>query len=139
MVAFLACPGFIACLMQMPRTQSWLVIWEAGIIIELPPWVLLIYPSSLFYHFNVDISDIKFVTTENGEQPTLDNSRPIEDGDEEGRGSLVWFNMSSMFQASETGFSTLKEAKAAGHSGKADAQGTAKQAFAKQAKFFPIA
>ncbi|KAA1473963.1 hypothetical protein DENSPDRAFT_780695 [Dentipellis sp. KUC8613] len=38
--------------------RSWLVIWEAGVIIELPPWVLLIYPSSLFFHFNVDISGV---------------------------------------------------------------------------------
>lgn len=35
---------------------SWLVIWEAGVIIELPPWVALLYPSSLFFHFNVDVS-----------------------------------------------------------------------------------
>ncbi|KAI0055054.1 hypothetical protein BV25DRAFT_1816172, partial [Artomyces pyxidatus] len=36
--------------------RSWLVIWEAGIILELPPWVLVIYPSSLFFHFNIDIT-----------------------------------------------------------------------------------
>lgn len=36
--------------------KSWLVIWEAGVVIELPPWVLCIYPSSLFYHFNIDIN-----------------------------------------------------------------------------------
>ncbi|KAF8219842.1 hypothetical protein L208DRAFT_1337394, partial [Tricholoma matsutake] len=35
--------------------RSWLVIWEAGVVIELPPWVLLLYPSSLLYHFNIDI------------------------------------------------------------------------------------
>jgi hypothetical protein len=38
------------------RTKSWLVIWEAGVVLELPPWVVLLYPSSLFYHFNIDIS-----------------------------------------------------------------------------------
>ncbi|KAF8227942.1 hypothetical protein L208DRAFT_1294107, partial [Tricholoma matsutake] len=34
---------------------SWLVILESGVVIELPPWVLLLYPSSLLYHFNIDI------------------------------------------------------------------------------------
>jgi hypothetical protein len=37
------------------KAKSWLVIWEAGVIIEIPPWVLVLYPSSLFFHFNVDI------------------------------------------------------------------------------------
>jgi hypothetical protein len=36
--------------------RSWLVLWEAGVVVELPPWVVAIYPSSLFYHFNVDIA-----------------------------------------------------------------------------------
>lgn len=36
--------------------RSWLVIWEAGVIVELPPWVIAAYPSSLFVHFNIDIS-----------------------------------------------------------------------------------
>ena len=35
--------------------RSWLVIWEASVVIELPPWTLLLYPSSLLYHFNIDI------------------------------------------------------------------------------------
>lgn len=39
--------------------RSWLVIWEAGVVVELPPWVLCIYPSSLFYHFNIDIHGMK--------------------------------------------------------------------------------
>lgn len=34
---------------------TWLVIWEAGVAIELPPWTLAIYPSALFYHFNIDV------------------------------------------------------------------------------------
>jgi hypothetical protein len=37
------------------RTRSWLVIWEAGVILEMPPWVAILYPSSLFCHFNVDV------------------------------------------------------------------------------------
>ncbi len=36
--------------------KAWLVLWEAKLIIELPPGVLIFYPSSLFTHFNVDIS-----------------------------------------------------------------------------------
>jgi hypothetical protein len=36
--------------------RSWLVLWEAGVIIELPPWVVAIFPSSLFHHFNYDIA-----------------------------------------------------------------------------------
>lgn len=35
--------------------RTWLVIWEAGVVIELPPWVLVLYPSSLLFHFNIDI------------------------------------------------------------------------------------
>jgi hypothetical protein len=45
--------GFVVSFNHTMR--SWLVIWEAGVVIELPPWVLLLYPSSLLYHFNIDI------------------------------------------------------------------------------------
>ena len=38
------------------REKCWLVLWEAGVALELPPGVFLFYPSSLFLHFNVDIS-----------------------------------------------------------------------------------
>ena len=31
------------------------MIWEAGLIVELPPGVFMAYPSSLFYHWNVDV------------------------------------------------------------------------------------
>ena len=37
------------------KEKCWIVIWEAGIALELPPGVFLIYPSSLFLHFNVDL------------------------------------------------------------------------------------
>jgi hypothetical protein len=37
------------------KERSWLVIWEAGIIVEMPPGVFVMYPSSLFFHFNVDM------------------------------------------------------------------------------------
>ena len=38
--------------------RSWLVIWEAGVMIELPPCVLLLYPSSLPYHFSIDVDGV---------------------------------------------------------------------------------
>jgi hypothetical protein len=44
------------------KSLSWLVIWEAGIIIELPPGVFLMYPSSLFFHFNIDMEDMVLFT-----------------------------------------------------------------------------
>ncbi|KAF6745354.1 hypothetical protein DFP72DRAFT_1077669 [Ephemerocybe angulata] len=104
----------IVIVYQIPGTafdhtkKSWLCIWEAGVCLELPPWVAVEYPSSLFYHFNVDIDGIKIVTT-NGEQPT-----PGDVDECYGRGSLVFFNQASMFQSSETGFPTLKAAREAG-------------------------
>ncbi|KAF8548532.1 hypothetical protein OG21DRAFT_1526429 [Imleria badia] len=39
------------------KLRAWLVIWELGIIIELPVGVLLLYPSALFFHFNVDMAE----------------------------------------------------------------------------------
>ncbi|KAG6374571.1 hypothetical protein JVT61DRAFT_3924 [Boletus reticuloceps] len=42
------------------ETRGWLVIWELGIVVELPVGVLLLYLSALFYHFNIDISGILF-------------------------------------------------------------------------------
>jgi len=47
------------------KARSWLVIWEAGVIIELPPWVLVLYPSSLFLHFNIDVHGECFLLIEN--------------------------------------------------------------------------
>lgn len=34
----------------------WLVMWEAGLIIQVPAGVLILYPSALLLHFNFDIS-----------------------------------------------------------------------------------
>jgi hypothetical protein len=64
--------------------------------------------------------DIKFVTTEGQERPTPANSRPLGVGDDEGRGSLVYFNEATMYQSSETNSATLGDAKKRGHSGKTD-------------------
>lgn len=51
--------GYYTVLFDHSR-RSWLVIWEAGVIVQLPPWVLFIYPSSLFYHFNIDIHGMPY-------------------------------------------------------------------------------
>jgi len=42
------------------KERSWLVIWEAGVILELPAGVFLMYPSSLFFHFNIDLEGEPF-------------------------------------------------------------------------------
>lgn len=97
--------------------------------IELPPWVVLIYPSSLLHHYNVDVlgkqfifysynfqsplmplADFKFVTVDGTERPTPENSTPIVDTDGRGRGTFVYFNQSSMYQSAETDSDTLADA-----------------------------
>ena len=52
--AFRACPDSGADKFNHQK-RSWLVLWEAGVVVELPPWVLVAYPSSLFFHFNIDV------------------------------------------------------------------------------------
>ncbi|KAJ7688131.1 hypothetical protein B0H17DRAFT_1135786 [Mycena rosella] len=94
--------------------RTWIVIWEAGVAVQLPPWVLAMYPSALFYHFNIDVDEIKFVTVDGDERPTPQNSQPIRDGDGEGRGSFVFFNQSTMRHGPATGFNTLEDAEANG-------------------------
>lgn len=56
--------------------RSWLVLWEAGIVIELPPWVVAIFPSSLFYHFNIDITGklVRFYCYESLTKVSLDKT-----------------------------------------------------------------
>lgn len=107
-------------------------------MIELPPWVLLLYPSSLLYHFNIDISDIQFVAADGRQRPTPENSRPLQEGDECGWGSLVFFNQATMYQSSETNCSTMQEAVKAGGSGVADYGESAQEAFTKHAKYVPV-
>ncbi|KAH7905056.1 hypothetical protein BJ138DRAFT_1118826 [Hygrophoropsis aurantiaca] len=96
------------------KEKGWLVIWEAGLILEVPEGVLLFYPSALFYHFNVDIHDIVSVTRD-GSKPDISkrNSYPLNNDGAKGRASIVWFNEASMLQTSETGYSTLIEARRA--------------------------
>ncbi|KAJ7601733.1 hypothetical protein DFH06DRAFT_1352148 [Mycena polygramma] len=119
--------------------RTWLVIWEAGVAIQLPPWVLALYPSALFYHFNIDIDKLEFVWTEgNVDWPTRNNSRPVVAGDEWGRGSMVFFNQSTMTQTAFTGYPTIKAAKLAGHSGTTDYGTDAQAAFSKHVVFVPV-
>jgi hypothetical protein len=35
--------------------RVWLVVWELGVVVQLPPWTYCAYPSSLLYHFNIDV------------------------------------------------------------------------------------
>ncbi|KAG1848262.1 hypothetical protein F4604DRAFT_1687795 [Suillus subluteus] len=93
------------------KERSWLVVWEAGLILEMPAGVFIMYPSSLFFHFNVDMCDLELVCTD-GRLPTPENSYLLDGGD--GRGSCVWFNQASMFQTAELGFATIAQARAAG-------------------------
>lgn len=127
-------------------------------VIELPFWTLLIYPSSLFYHFNVDIDgkadstqrmfipnsliDIKFVLTTDGMPPSKEaqNYEDTNQPSDTGRGSFVWFNMASMFQSSESGFQSLKKAKEAGfkHKTVSDYKQVMQQAFNNNASYFDV-
>jgi hypothetical protein len=75
--------------------------------------------------------DIKFVTTEGQERPTPANSKPLQEGDDKGRGSLVYFNEATMYQSSETNSATLRDAKRKGHSGKTEYGEDIQQAFQK--------
>lgn len=65
---------------------------------------------------------------EGDERPTKANSTPLEDSGD-GRGSFVFFNQASMYQSSETGYNTLKEAWIKKrHSGKTSYAGGLEQA-----------
>ncbi|KAJ6530695.1 hypothetical protein B0H19DRAFT_1384612 [Mycena capillaripes] len=118
--------------------RTWLVIWEAGVAIQLPPWTAALYPSAILYHFNVDVDEIEFVTVDGTARPTRENSRPIVDGDDCGRGSLVFFNESTMRHGPATGFHTLLQAKSNGFSGKIDPKMSLQEAFERYITFVPI-
>lgn len=75
--------------------------------------------------------------TDGLQRPTPQNSRPIKEGDECGRGSLVYFNQATMYQTSETGHATLGEAVRAGESGKVDYGVSAQEAFTRHGKYIP--
>ncbi|KAK7038350.1 hypothetical protein R3P38DRAFT_2516062, partial [Favolaschia claudopus] len=119
--------------------RTWLVIWEAAVAVQLPPWTLAIYPSALFYHFNIDVDEIDFVRTEGDvEVPTRQNSRPIVDGDECGRGSMVFFNQSTMRQAAAVGFDSLRQAKEQGVPITIDPKLSLQEAFQLHVTFQPM-
>lgn len=82
--------------------------------------------------------DIQFVTADGQQHPTPENSRPLQEGDECGRGSLVFFNQATMYQSSEMDCSTVQEAIKAGGSGLADYGRSAQEAFTKYAKYIPV-
>jgi hypothetical protein len=88
-------------------------------------------------YFKLTFLDICFVSTD-GEIPTLDNSEDFTDGDDQGRGSFVFYNQASMFQGPETNFDTLKKAKAHGHCGRSNAQQTAQEAFSDMTRYFHV-
>ncbi|KAK7054082.1 hypothetical protein R3P38DRAFT_2499959 [Favolaschia claudopus] len=117
---------------------TWLVIWEAGVVVQLPPWTLAMYPSSLFFHFNIDVDEIEFVSTKGPVFPTPSNSTPLRHGSDEGRGSMVFFNQSTMCTGSSTGYATLKEARAHGHSGAIDITLTCQEAFERYLELRPM-
>lgn len=107
-------------------------------MVELPPWTIVAYPSALLFHFNVDIAgsyfipysyffirliifvDFQFVTSDGDARPTPENSTPIIPGDEEGRGSIVFFNQASMYRASELNGLSVADARRMGISATTD-------------------
>lgn len=90
----------------------------------------------LYIQTNYDL-DFEFVVTESGDYPTPANSRPLND-EIDGRGSFVYFNEASMYQNSETGYDTLTQARADGHSGTTDYGSDAKQAFTHMGRYFDV-
>ncbi|KAG9310521.1 hypothetical protein JVU11DRAFT_9064 [Chiua virens] len=113
-------PGGLCALLTYHKNRSfnskekaWLAIWELEVILELPVGVLLLYPSALFYHFNVDISDM---IIQSSDQPHVSERENYSKWDcsSQGRGSLVWFNQASMIQSAELGYNSIKQAQAAG-------------------------
>ncbi|PBK81007.1 hypothetical protein ARMGADRAFT_1039689 [Armillaria gallica] len=83
--------------------KCWLVLWEGKLLLQLPPGVFLAYPSSLFYHFNLDL---------NGSKHSSPLNNPWQEGEE--RGSCVWFSQATMFQTSELDIPTMKAGRATG-------------------------
>jgi len=69
------------------------------------------------------------VTAPEGVVPTHDGQATLLSGDDEGHGSVVFFNQASMYMTSETGFPTLNAARAAGETGKVSFPASAQEAF----------
>ncbi|KAJ6609360.1 hypothetical protein B0H10DRAFT_2225997 [Mycena sp. CBHHK59/15] len=118
--------------------RIWLWLWEPDVAIQLPAWTLAAYPSALLYHFNLHPHDIQLVTTDGNERPTRTNSRPIQDGDANGRGSLVFFNQATMRNGPVFDCHTLKEARACGQTGTVDYGDCIHTAFEKALVLTPV-
>ncbi|KAI0072893.1 hypothetical protein K474DRAFT_1700686 [Panus rudis PR-1116 ss-1] len=107
--ALMVCAVFVYYYGKMPskmKERIWLVLWEAGLIIEVPVGVVILYPSALFLHFNIDIRDLDrlgFYFTEHGEKPSPETLKPLscENSEEGGRGSMVWFTQATMLQSAD--------------------------------------
>ena len=95
-------------------------------MIELPIGTFLMYPSSLFIHFNVSPkgkvlqsnsspfskqchhSDLKILAVPIGQNP---DPQEQESWDSNERGSIVWFTQASMITYAELGTHTVAEAQ----------------------------
>ncbi|KAI0075584.1 hypothetical protein K474DRAFT_1676236, partial [Panus rudis PR-1116 ss-1] len=119
--ALLVCAVFVYYYGKVPaqgKEHIWLVLWEAGLIIEIPPGVAILYPSALFLHFNIDIRDLDKIQlgfTSGGELPTKETLRPLscENSEEGGRASMVWFTQASILQSADLpeGVHTMAQAE----------------------------
>lgn len=72
------------------------------------------------------------------ERPTPENSQPLQAGDGDGCGSLVFFNQSTMRSLPETGYNTMKESRANGGSGKVDFGDCLQRALEKYVTYIPM-
>jgi hypothetical protein len=70
-----------------------------------------------------------FLTAPESVTPTHNGSSTLLAGDDEGCRNIMFFNQASMYMSSETGFSTLGAASAAGQIGKACFPASAQEAF----------
>lgn len=85
------------------KRRAWLVLWELGVIVEMPKGCAIAFPSALILHYNADI------ITERDEvsgqvPPGLTGSV---------RGSLVLFTQARLFSMATLG-ETITEARARG-------------------------
>ncbi|TFK60101.1 hypothetical protein BDN72DRAFT_864624 [Pluteus cervinus] len=118
------------------KERSWLVLWDAGVMVEIAPWMVVFYPSSLFYHFNIDPCDFEVVSAPEGETPTQNNSKDLNGA--HGRGSMVFFNQATLFMSSETDSQTLNQAEKNGKSRKTDFSKDINACFKESARVFSI-
>ena len=68
----------------------------------------------------------------------MDNSTPIQPGDEQGRASLVFFNQASMYRCSALDGDSVVEAERKGIDTATDYGKDIQQAFQKCTRYYPI-